>query len=186
MRVSGILCVIACLTETVSGNNLSQKRLLDKCLIQDPVQGRASVQSKAGLDQRQAIQRWLLLPFPTDTHAFHMSTVQCHGCCPDLQGVEESLTFSVKLGEQAKQMAKWQRLTREDKSFLRADLAKNTDIRQPKLWEISHCIYTSRWFFRHLWQQRKKQNKATKKIFWNPQCSWEWWGRKGQERKLRS
>lgn len=55
------------------------------CLIQDPAQGRASVQCRAGLDETQAIKGWLLLPFPTDTHALHACTVQCCGGCPDLQ-----------------------------------------------------------------------------------------------------
>ena len=55
------------------------------CLIQDPAQGRSSVQGRTGLDQTQAIKGWLLLPFPTDTHAFHACAVQCCGCCPDLQ-----------------------------------------------------------------------------------------------------
>jgi len=55
------------------------------CLIQDPTQGRASVQGRAGLDQTQAMNGWLLLPLPTDTHTYHACTMQCCGHCPDLQ-----------------------------------------------------------------------------------------------------
>lgn len=54
-------------------------------LIQDSTQGRDSVQGRAGLDQTEAIKGWFLLPFPTDTHAFHACTVQRCDHCPDLQ-----------------------------------------------------------------------------------------------------
>lgn len=155
------------------------KNALMKTFIEPKSLMRPSVQGRAGLDQTQAIKGWLLLPFPTDTRISRgHSAVPC--LLPWFARSGRELDFSVKLGEQHRQMAKWQSLhTREDKSFLRADLAKNTDIRQPKLWEISCCIYTSRWIFRRSWQQRKKAKQrkkltkeAAKEVFWNLQCSW--------------
>lgn len=53
--------------------------------------------------------------------------------------MEENLKFSVKLSEQHRQMTEWQSLhLRQDKlqSFLRFDLAKNTELRQLTMWEI--------------------------------------------------
>lgn len=181
MRVSGILCVTTCLTQTGSVNNLGRSEAtLGYCLIQDPAQEQASVQNRAGLDQTPAIKEWLLLPFSTDIHAFHVGTVQCHGCCPDLQGVEESLIFFSETWWTAQTNGKMTKLAyKKTNPFSELTLLKNTDIRQPNLWEISCCINTSRWSFRHSWQQRDKNKtkkkltrEVAKKVFWNPQCSW--------------
>lgn len=80
--------------QPVSPRHMHNQRIRDEprsegtlgcCLSQDLTPGRSNVQGRAGRDQTEAIKGWFLLPFPTDTHAFHAWTMQCCGRCPDLQ-----------------------------------------------------------------------------------------------------
>lgn len=171
MRVSSIVCVTASLTETGSGNNLGQKRLLDTAwyktlLKEEPV-------SKVEQAGSNTSHKGVASPCP-QTH-MHFMWAQCSAMAAALICTDwkRAWIFQWNL---VNSTDKWQNdkayIQEKTNPFSELTLLK-TDIRQPKLWEVSCCIYTSRWFFRHLWQQRKKnQNKAAKKVFWNPQCPW--------------